>query len=162
MAKNLDEQIIYLSQDTLDKYKEEYNNLINVERPAVQAALKEARAQGDLSENAEYDAARDKQSIVEGRILELEAILEKAIVIDKQVAQANSKAGIGATVTYLNLKTDEVKTVTIMGVHDSNPLENKISNESPVAQAIMEAEIGEEIEVEVPNKYSIRVISIEY
>ncbi|VEU75370.1 transcription elongation factor GreA [Mycoplasmopsis maculosa] len=161
MAKNTND-LIYLSQDTLDRYKEEYNNLINVERPAVQAALKEARAQGDLSENAEYDAARERQSIVEGRIHELESILERAHLIESDNKRTiSNKAGIGSLVRYLNLKTNEEREVRIMGMHDSNPLENKISNESPVAQAIMEAEIGEEVEVEVPNKYSIKIISIE-
>ncbi|MBZ4195551.1 transcription elongation factor GreA [Mycoplasma tauri] len=160
MARTSKEKVL-LSQETLDRYKKEYHELVTVERPAVQAALKEARAQGDLSENAEYDAARDRQSEVEGRILELEHILERATVIQNDSINMK-KAGIGATVKYLNMKTNEEKVVTIMGVHDSNPIENKISNESPVAQAIMEANIGDVVEVEVAQKYNIKVLDIFY
>ncbi|QYR08600.1 transcription elongation factor GreA [Mycoplasmopsis agalactiae] len=153
---------IYLSEETYNKYKNEYTELVTVERPAVQASLKEARAQGDLSENAEYDAARDRQSEVERRILELERILENAEIIDTKSAVQN-KAGIGATVRYLNMKTNKELVVTIMGPHDSNPIENKISNESPVAQAIMEANgIGDVVEVEVLQKYNIKVLDISY
>ncbi|WP_029512547.1 transcription elongation factor GreA [Mycoplasmopsis iners] len=162
---NKDTERIVLTQETYDKYKAEYDNLILVQRPAVQAELKEARAQGDLSENAEYDAARDKQAQIEGRILELEKILDNADVYEAVVnfqTDAEKTAGIGATVTYLNLEDNKKYVVTIMGSHDSNPFENKISNVSPIALAIMEAKIGETIEVEVPNKYSIQVLDIEY
>ncbi len=153
---------VFLSKETLDKYKAEYDNLINVERPAVQAALKEARAQGDLSENAEYDAARDRQSVVEGRISELEAILENVEVIDTEDAKKSKSATIGATVKYLNMSNQKENVVTIMGTHDSNPIEGKISNESPLAQAIMDAKIGEVVEVEVPKKYNIKVLEVSY
>ncbi|WP_406617549.1 transcription elongation factor GreA [Mycoplasmopsis adleri] len=162
MARHNKEKI-YISRETLDKYKEEYKHLINVERPAVQAALKEARAQGDLSENAEYDAARDRQSEVEGRILELESIIERSVVISSNhTVTSTSRATIGATVTYLNLATNKENVVTIMGTHDCDPLTNKISNESPVAKAIMEAKIGDTIEVDAPEKYSIRILKIQY
>nr|WP_307915592.1 hypothetical protein [Mycoplasmopsis bovis] len=80
---------IYLSEETYNKYKNEYTELVTVERPAVQASLKEARAQGDLSENAEYDSRRDRQSEVERRILELERILENAEIIDTKSAVQN-------------------------------------------------------------------------
>ncbi|EGV00282.1 transcription elongation factor GreA [Mycoplasmopsis columbina] len=158
------EDKILLTKETLDKYRAEYENLIKVERPAVQAELKEARAQGDLSENAEYDAARDKQAQIEGRILELEDILQKAELYEEssRSASARQKIGIGAKVTYLNLKTNQEHVVTIMGSHDSNPFEGKISTESPIAVAIMDAEIGEVTEVDVPNKYSIKVLKFEY
>ncbi|WP_029513214.1 transcription elongation factor GreA [Mycoplasmopsis primatum] len=160
MAK-VNKEKVYLSSETLEKYKNEYNQLVTIERPAVQAALKEARAQGDLSENAEYDAARDRQSEIEGRIVELEHILENAEIIDNNDVTNNS-AGIGATVKYLNMKTNKEMIVTIMGIHDSNPIENKISNESPVARAIMEANIGDVVEVEVPQKYNIKILEISY
>ncbi|KKB26853.1 Transcription elongation factor GreA [Mycoplasmopsis meleagridis] len=152
---------ILLTQETYDKYKAEYDNLILVQRPAVQAELKEARAQGDLSENAEYDAARDKQAQIEGRILELEEILEKAQVYESDSKKNKKTAGIGAKVTYLNLNDNKEYTVSIMGSHDSNPFENKISDVSPLAQAIMEISIGEIVEVDVPKKYSIKLLNIE-
>ncbi|VEU78088.1 transcription elongation factor GreA [Mycoplasmopsis columbinasalis] len=153
---------ILLTQDTFDKYKQEYLNLVQVQRPAIQLELKEARAQGDLSENAEYDAARDKQALIENKILELEAILDKAQIIDQSEVNRDKKAGIGAKVTYLNLSNNKEYVVTIMGSHDSNPFENKISNESPIAKAIMEAEVGEVTEVDVAVKYQIKILNIEY
>ncbi|MEA4115537.1 transcription elongation factor GreA [Mycoplasma sp. 744] len=156
---NSEKEKILLTQETYDKYKAEYDNLILVQRPAVQAELKEARAQGDLSENAEYDAARDKQAQIEGRILELEEILEKAEVYDK--SQKQTYTGIGSKVTYLDIQKNQTYTVTIMGSHDTNPFENKISNMSPLALAIAEASIGEIVEVEVPQKYSIKVLKVE-
>ncbi|WP_416738096.1 transcription elongation factor GreA [Mycoplasmopsis meleagridis] len=160
MAVDEKEKIL-LTQETYDKYKAEYDNLILVQRPAVQAELKEARAQGDLSENAEYDAARDKQAQIEGRILELEEILEKAQVYESDSKKNKKTAGIGAKVTYLNLNDNKEYTVLIMGSHDSNPFENKISDVSPLAQAIMEISIGEIVEVDVPKKYSIKLLNIE-
>ncbi|KUH47399.1 transcription elongation factor GreA [Mycoplasmopsis meleagridis] len=160
MAVDEKEKIL-LTQETYDKYKAEYDNLILVQRPAVQAELKEARAQGDLSENAEYDAARDKQAQIEGRILELEEILEKAQVYESDSKKNKKTAGIGAKVTYLNLNDNKEYTVSIMGSHDSNPFENKISDVSPLAQAIMEISIGEIVEVDVPKKYSIKLLNIE-
>ncbi|WP_029906002.1 transcription elongation factor GreA [Mycoplasmopsis opalescens] len=160
---NSNEEKILIARETWDKYQAEYNHLIKVERPLVQAALKEARAQGDLSENAEYDAARDRQGIVEGRILELESILEKAIIISESGESfSQAQAGIGATVKYINLATNQEKTIQIMGVHDSNPLLGKVSNESPIAKAMEGAKVGDVVEVDSASKYSIRIISVEY
>lgn len=156
--QNIKGNEIILTKETYKKYEEEYQNLINVERPAVQQALKEARAQGDLSENAEYDAARDRQSIVEGRIAELENILQNSTIIQK--TDRKDQAGIGSIVEYIDLSDNHTYTVTIMGSHDANPFENKISNESPLAKAIYDAKIGQEVEVETAKKYNIKVLSI--
>ncbi|TNK90827.1 transcription elongation factor GreA, partial [Mycoplasmopsis pullorum] len=130
------------------------------ERPAVQEALKEARAQGDLSENAEYDAARERQSVVEGRIAELESIIDRAVLIEE--TNSREKVGIGSTVTFKNDKTNEISTVTIMGSHDANPFENKISNESPLAEAMLGSSRGDIVEVEAPTKYTIEILDIEF
>ncbi|WP_036452902.1 transcription elongation factor GreA [Mycoplasma buteonis] len=154
---NINDNKLYLSQETLDKYKKEYEHLISVERPAVQAALKEARAQGDLSENAEYDAARDKQAAVEGRIAELEKIIDQAVLIENTNA---SSVGIGAHVTFLNLETNQEMSVSIMGTHDSNPFEGKISNKSPLAVAMLGHKPGDVVEVEAPKKFSIRIVDV--
>lgn len=150
---------IYLSQETLKKYKDEYEYLINVERPEVQAALKEARAQGDLSENAEYDAARERQGIVEGRISELEKIIDNAVIIENA---ESAYVGIGCEVTFTIVEGEDSgqsKTVIIMGSHDSNPFEGKISNVSPLASAMMGHQVGDVLEVEAPIKYTIRIDS---
>ncbi|VEU76117.1 transcription elongation factor GreA [Mycoplasmopsis columboralis] len=148
---------IYLAKETLEKYKKEYEHLVNVERPAVQNALKEARAQGDLSENAEYDAARDRQGVVEGRINELESILDRAEIIEN----ANSALiGIGATVTLKFIETGEIKNITIMGTHDANPFEDKISNKSPLAVSIMGKKTGDVVEVDAQQKFNVEIISV--
>ncbi|MGP1451207.1 MAG: transcription elongation factor GreA [Metamycoplasmataceae bacterium] len=152
---------IVLTKETHQKYKEEYENLIKIERPAVQQALKEARAQGDLSENAEYDAARDRQSVVEGRIAELENILQNCVVIDKKDI-SNDTAGIGSKVKYLDLKENKEYEIIIMGSHDANPFENKISNESPLAKAVYDAKPGQVVEVETAEKYNIKIIDIKH
>ncbi|APJ38530.1 transcription elongation factor GreA [Mycoplasmopsis pullorum] len=158
--KNISENKIFLASETLEKYKKEYEHLVNVERPAVQEALKEARAQGDLSENAEYDAARERQSVVEGRIAELESIIDRAVLIEE--TNSREKVGIGSTVTFKNDKTNEISTVTIMGSHDANPFENKISNESPLAEAMLGSSRGDIVEVEAPTKYTIEILDIEF
>lgn len=148
---------VFLAKETLEKYKKEYDKLVNIERPAVQNALKEARAQGDLSENAEYDAARDRQGIVESRISELESIIYHAVIIE---TVEEGKIGIGSTVTYKSLRDNKEHKVTIMGSHDANPFENKISNESPLAIAMMDRVKGDIIEVEAPEKYNIEIFEI--
>ncbi|WP_025755292.1 transcription elongation factor GreA [Mycoplasmopsis cricetuli] len=148
---------IYLAKETLEKYQKEYEYLVNVERPAVQLALKEARAQGDLSENAEYDAAREKQGIVEGRINELELILDRVEIIEND---STGLIGIGTTVTLKFLETNEIKNITIMGTHDVNPFEDKISNKSPLAIAIMGKKVGDVVEVDVQQKSNVEIITV--
>ncbi|EFF41278.1 transcription elongation factor GreA [Mycoplasmopsis alligatoris] len=157
MSNQNAQEKIYLAKETLEKYKNEYDHLVNVERPSVQAALKEARAQGDLSENAEYDAARDRQGTIEGRISELEAILDRAEIISTTL---DGKIGIGSTITYFSELDKEKHKVTIMGSHDANPFENKISNESPLAVAMLDAKKGDKIEVDAPVKYFIEILDI--
>lgn len=118
----MEQEKIFLSQETLDKYKKEYEKLVKVDRVEIQNALKEARAQGDLSENAEYDVARDKQAVVEARILELEGILDKAQLIKHKDENTIS---IGSKVTFLDLSTNKEDEVTIMGIHDADPFNKK-------------------------------------
>ncbi|MEI2462334.1 transcription elongation factor GreA [Mycoplasmopsis felis] len=152
----------YLSQQKYDEYKKEYEHLINVERKLVQEALKEARAQGDLSENAEYDAARERQGIVEGRIQELEFILDNVQIIESKAHTNETKIGINSTVTFLILDKNIEKTITITGTHDANPFEGKVSLISPLANALIGNEVGAEVEVDGPNKFMIKVLKIEH
>ncbi|MGZ9756300.1 transcription elongation factor GreA [Mycoplasma sp. 4423] len=154
--------IIYLSQEKYDEYKAEYENLVNIERKAVQEALKEARAQGDLSENAEYDAARERQGIVEGRISELENILDNAQIIESKHDKSDNTVGINSLVTFLVLEKNVEKSVTITGSHDTNPFEDKVSMSSPLAVAMIGRKPGDIIEIEAPNKYSIKIINVEH
>lgn len=136
----------------------ELNDLKGVDRPRIIEAIKEARAQGDLSENADYDAARDEQAKIEARIQELEYMLEHAKIIEKT---SSDKVSVGTTVTVKYVDDDEEEVYSIVGSMEADPFENKISNESPIGKAIMNKKVGETISVESPNgSYDIKIVSI--
>ena len=148
----------YLTEEGLNDLKKELDYLKNERRPEVIQALKEARALGDLSENADYDAARAEQAEVEGKIASIETMLENAEVI-KDVN--TNKVSIGTTVTLKYLEDDEVDTYTIVGSKEADPFDNKISNESPIAKAIIGAKKGELVTVDSPNgKYQVEILEI--
>lgn len=149
---------IYLTQAGLEEMQRELEYLKLEKRPEVIDALKEARALGDLSENAEYDAARTEQAVVEGKIQELEAMIENAIVISDV---KTDKVGIGSTVKLEYVDDDDVEEYTIVGSKEADPFQNKISNESPIAKAILGLRVGEIVSVDSPNgTYSVKVIEI--
>lgn len=150
---------IFLTKESLESYKKELNQLINVERNKVIDEIKSAREQGDLSENAEYDAAREKQGIIEARILEIESILSKAKFIENTGLKSD-EITIGSKVSILNLKTQTSHNVQIVGFLDANPFQNKISNLSPLASALIGRKAGEEVEIDVSEKYSVQILSI--
>ena len=148
----------YLTEDGLNELKKELEYLKTERRPEVITALKEARALGDLSENAEYDAARTEQAEVEGKIAEIEAMLENAELI-KDVN--TNKVSIGTTVTLKYIEDDETDTYTIVGSKEADPFENKISNESPIAKAIIGAKKVQLVTVDSPNgKYQVEIVEI--
>ena len=152
------EKELYLTQEGLDELKKELDELIQVKRPEVITALKDARAQGDLSENAEYDAARTEQAIVESRIKELEAMLERAVIITKVDTDVVS---IGTKVTLEYVDDEEEEEYSIVGSSEADPFTNKISNESPIAKAIMGIKVGSVVSVESPNgKYDVKILAI--
>ena len=149
---------LFLTQDGLDELKKELDELIQVRRPEIINALKDARAQGDLSENAEYDAARNDQAIVESRIRELEAMIENAVVITKVNTDVVS---IGTKVTLEYIEEEEEEEYSIVGSSEADPFLNKISNESPIAKAIMGLKVGSVVSVDSPNgKYDVKILSI--
>ena len=149
---------VYLTSEGFLEIEEELNHLKNVRRPEIIKALKDARALGDLSENADYDAARDEQANVEGRILELEKILEKATIIE---SSKDGKVGLGSTVTIYYIDDEEEEEYMIVGSKEADPSENKVSNESPLAIAIMGASQGEIRSVESPNgKYDVKIVKV--
>ncbi len=149
---------IYLTSEGFLEIEEELNHLKNERRPEIIKALKDARALGDLSENADYDAARDEQAKVEGRILELEKILEKATIIE---SNKDGKVGLGSTVTIYYIDDEEEEEYMIVGSKEADPSENKVSNESPLARAIMGAKEGDVRSVESPNgKYDVKIVSV--
>ncbi len=136
----------------------ELNKLKTEDRPRIIEAIKEARAQGDLSENADYDAARDEQAKIEARIQELEYMLEHAKIIEKV---SGDKVAVGTTVTVQYVDDDEEEEYSIVGSMEADPFENKISNESPIGKAIMDRRVGDIISVESPNgSYDIKIVKI--
>ncbi len=155
------DNIIYVTEEGLKKLQDEYDNLVHVVREEVKAELAEARSQGDLSENADYDAAREKQSEVESRIVELENMLQPGhyeIISTKK--SGKKTVHIGSTVELEFLDTNEKATYTIVGSTEADPLNGKLSNETPVAQAILDAKVGQECEVEVKKPYKVLIVNI--
>ncbi|MBE6138725.1 MAG: transcription elongation factor GreA [Firmicutes bacterium] len=149
---------IYLTSEGLDEIKKELEHLKLVKRPEVINALKDARALGDLSENAEYDAARNEQAIVEGRIVELEAMVENAVVIEKANTDCVS---IGTKVKIEYVGDNDTEEYSIVGSKEADPFQNKISNESPIAQAIMGLKVGDIAHVSSPNgQYDVKILQI--
>jgi len=151
---------VYLTDEGFLELETELNELKNVKRPAVIKALKEARALGDLSENADYDAARSEQAQVEGRIQELEKIMENAHIIEKGSTDSVS-LGTTVKIKYIDDDDDEIEEYRIVGSKEADPSNNKISNESPLALAIMHAKAGDVRTVESPNgTYDVEIIEI--
>lgn len=149
---------IFLTKDGIAEVAAELDNLKQNVRPEVISQIKEARAQGDLSENAEYHAAREKQGHVEARIKELEYLLDNATLIEEG---KRNIVEVGATVEIKYDDDDETETYYIVGSTEADPFENKISNESPIAKAIMGKKKGDKVEVESPNgNYFVEVVSI--
>ena len=148
-----------LTKEGVAKLEAEYRHLLDVERPAITKELVEARALGDLSENADYDAAREGQARIESRIKEIEAILSNYELIKEK--SSTKTVQIGACVTIKMLDFDEEEKYEIVGVIEANPLENKISNEAPLAKAILGHKIGDVVEVEVAKPYKVEIVAIE-
>lgn len=148
----------FITKKGLEEIKVELENLKTVVRPEVISSIKEARAQGDLSENAEYHAAREKQAQVEARIKELEYLIENGTVIEEGVS---SEVRIGSTVEIKYIDDDEIEEYEIVGSTEADPFENKISNESPIAKALMGKKINDIVSVESPSgDYSVQIISL--
>ncbi|MEM7321085.1 MAG: transcription elongation factor GreA [Pseudomonadota bacterium] len=139
----------------------ELKHLKSVERPAIIKAIAEAREHGDLSENAEYHSAREKQSFIEGRIKELEGVLSLADVIDP--AKLSGSIKFGARVTLVDEDTDEEKTWQIVGEHEANIESGLLNIKSPIARALIGKEEGDSVEVRTPGgDRSYEVLSIQY
>ena len=149
---------IYLTQAGLEEMQKELEYLKLEKRPEVINALKDARALGDLSENAEYDAARTEQAIVEGKIQELEAMIENAIVISDV---KTDEVTIGSKVTIEYVEDKDIEVYAIVGSKEADPFQNKISNESPIARAILGLRVGDVVSVDSPNgKYDVKIVEI--
>lgn len=154
---------IPLTAQGAERLKAEIHRLKTVERPDVINAIAEARAQGDLSENAEYDAARERQAFVEGRIRELEGTISNAQIIDPTSLSVGDKVVFGATVTIEDLDSGNQVTYQIVGDVEADIRENRISVSSPVARALIGKSTGDVVEVQAPGGMrEYEILTIEY
>lgn len=152
---------IPMTRAGFDLLDEELRELRSVQRPAVIRAIAEAREHGDLSENAEYHAAREKQSFVEGRIKELEGLISRAEVIDP--SRLNGSIKFGATVTLLDENTDEERTYQIVGEAEADLERGLLNIRSPLARALIGKDEGDGVEVVTPGgQKSYEILSIRY
>lgn len=153
---------IYVTKEGLAELKAELDNLIHNVRNDVIRELQEARAQGDLSENADYDAARDRQARVEARIVELENQIKNAeIISEEQSSEGSATVRLGRKVTVEDLSDGSVETYEIVGTVEADPLNGKVSNDSPFAKAIMDKGEGDVVTIEgAMQPYEVKIISV--
>ena len=150
---------IFLTGEGYLELEQELQYLKTTKRAEVTQTLKEARALGDLSENSEYEQAREDQAALEKRILEVEYALEHATVIDDSAS--DGKVGIGCQVELKYEDDDDTESYRIVGSQEADPFNNKISNESPIAAAIMGKKVGDTVEVSSPDGvYSVKIVAI--
>ncbi len=152
---------IPLTRTGFDKIDAELKHLKTVERPAIIEAISEARAHGDLSENAEYHSAKEKQSFIEGRIKELESVMSLAEVID--TSRLSGPIKFGATVQLVDEDTDEEKTYQIVGEYEADLENGRLNIKSPLARALIGKAVGDSVEVRTPGgDRAYEVLSIDY
>lgn len=144
------------------RLKDELEQLRKFERPKIVKEIEEARAHGDLSENAEYHAAKDKQGFVEGRIREIQGKLGQAEVIDP-TEMSGDRVVFGATVTILDYDTDEESTYQIVGDDEADIKDNKISYSSPIARALIAKSVGDEVTIKAPKgNRVVEILEVEF
>lgn len=149
-----------LTKEGKEKLEAEYQHYVEVLRPNVIRELSEARAQGDLSENADYDAAKKRQSEIEGRIAELEAMLQNYEIINSDNKNKNV-IKLGSKVKILDLSENEEAEYTIVGTVEADPFNGKISYESLLATSIIGAKVGDRITVKTQEPYEVEILFIE-
>ena len=150
----------FLTKERFQRLQEELDHLRTAKRQEVAARLHEAMEGGELIENAEYEAAKNEQAFVEGRIQELEVILATARLIEENGKSKEGLIQVGSTVT-IEEDGAPAETYTIVGAAEANPREGKISNESPIGKSILNHRAGEEVQVETPDgSYAVRIVKI--
>ena len=154
---------IPITRNGSELLKIELKQLKSVDRPEVVEAIAEARAQGDLSENAEYDAAKERQGFIEGRLAQIEAILSQAVIIDPASLSADGKCVFGVTVEIEDLDEEKNSTYQIVGDDEANIKLGKISINSPLAKAIIGKEEGDAVDFESPGGLkNYEIIKVSY
>jgi len=153
-------KLTYLTKEGLEKLKGEMDQLINVERPKISRQIAEARDKGDLSENAEYDAAKDAQGMLELKISQLQEIISNSRVIDESKLD-NSKVRILTTVTIENTKTKQKMTYMLVPDQEADLKQGKLSINSPISQALLGKKVGDSAEVKAPaGIISVKILDI--
>ena len=150
---------ILVAQEGLNDLIKERDHLIHVVRPDVKEDLVAARAQGDLAENADYDAARERQGKIEARIIELDNMLSNYELIDENNGSKHI-IKLGSTVTIYDMQDETEETYTIVGSVEADPLNGKLSNVTPLAAAILEHKEGDVVSVDVSSSYKVKILKI--
>lgn len=143
------------------KLEQELEDLQLKRRPEVIKRIKIARSYGDLSENSEYESAKDEQAFVEGRISQIQNMLQYAVIIDNEDVDKD-EVTMGRTITFQELPDEDPETYQIVGESESDPLSGKISNDSPMAKGLIGHKVGETVEIDIPNgKMKVKIIKVE-
>ncbi|MBN6887792.1 transcription elongation factor GreA [Cytobacillus horneckiae] len=154
------EKVFPMTQAGKEKLEQELENLKTVKRKEVVERIKIARSFGDLSENSEYDSAKEEQAFVEGRITTLENMIRNAKIIAEDDLSGDA-VGLGRSVTFIELPDGEEETYTIVGSAEADPFEGKISNDSPIAKSLIGKKVGEEVTVQTPGgEMNVRIVTI--
>ncbi|MEH7236120.1 transcription elongation factor GreA [Bacillus sp. JJ1562] len=143
------EKVFPMTLEGKQKLEQELENLKTVKRKEVVERIKIARSFGDLSENSEYDSAKDEQAFVEGRITTIENMIRNAKIIEED-ADSAGKVSLGKSVTFIELPDGEEETYTIVGSAEADPFEGKISNDSPIAKSLLGKHVGDKVTVQTP------------
>ena len=150
-----------ITAEGLQKLEEELAQRKGAIREVILERIKEARAQGDLSENSEYDQAKEDQGKNESRIVELEQMIKTAVIIDTSASSKEGKVSLGCTVVLKDMETEEEESYTLVGTTEADPFENKISNESPVGKAVIGKKIGDVVVAVTPaGELSYKILEV--
>lgn len=150
---------IAVTKEGLEELKKEYHYLVHTMRDEVKEELKEARSHGDLSENSDLDAARDRQARMESRIREVAAMIENAEIITD--SKSHKRVALGSKVTLLELDSNNTCVYQIVGSIEGDPLNGKLSNESPLARAIIDHKVNDVCLVRVDDPYKVKILDLE-
>src|SRR3954470_3714742 len=154
------EKVFPMTQAGKDKLEQELDQLKSVKRKEVVERIKIARSFGDLSENSEYDSAKEEQAFVEGRITTIENMIRNAKIIEEGEV-ASGTVTLGRSVTFIELPDGDEETYTIVGSAEADPFEGKISNDSPIAKSLLGKKVGNQVSIQTPGgEMSVRIVSI--
>jgi transcription elongation factor GreA len=151
---------VYLTAEGVEDLRRELEHLTKVKRPALAERLRHAIQQGDLSENADYQIAKEEQGFLEGRIRQIEVMLQRAVIIEDN--GPTDKIGLGSKVTVIEEDMDDEEVFLIVGPAEANPADGRISNESPLGQALMGRQVGDKVSVEAPGgEIAFKIVAIQ-